>query len=237
MIEHEIRTNLGKCARVTWRIELRNDIHAHSTAVKDKVSEFRFRVIHIFIGQIGFVQSAVSAFLDIRFQTESSVSQIACFFRVFIVFIEDQVIIQMNGKIIHLIICHFLNDKLQCFHRSRLTRYVKHKATYFKFRIVTRNSFRHRAVILFEDLQNRAGRPICTCSLLSLDRHIIADLHEIPLFIQHALCIRDKIEISCLRRTVFDDFHRHAALISIIRLQCLCCGCCDVRCVCIDHDT
>ena len=109
-LKHQVRTNFCKCSWMSRCIKLRNNVDSHRAAIKDKLSELCFRIMHIFICQIRFILPAIAVFLNVRLQTETCVCFFSRFFCCCEIFIEDKVIIQMNMESIHLIISHFLRN-------------------------------------------------------------------------------------------------------------------------------
>ena len=129
------------------RVKLRRDVHAHAPAFQDKRAELLLCIIQVFVCQVCFVESFVSASHNVRFQAEPCVCQVSRVSGCRIILIEDKVVIEMNMELVHLVICHLLCNIFQRIHGDRLARHIKHEAAHFVFGIVPGSAFWHCAAV------------------------------------------------------------------------------------------
>ena len=202
-------------------INFRHNTYSLRFRLFDKVSKVFLCIEKVFVSQIFFIFSAC---LNIGLKTESCIRPFSSDFCAFKILIEDQVIIQMNLKIIHLVVCHSVYKIFQWLKRCRFTGNIQAKASYFELRIVFCNTFRNLTVIQFHDLKNGTCRPVSSLRLLSLYIYFIVHLHDVTFFTESVFIIFCKDDIACIFSAVC-NLKINAVLCFII--------CCKSFCRCL----
>ena len=142
----QIRSYLCQSKRMCRRIDLRYNIHSVYPWFLNQVSELVFCIEYVFTRQIRLIQTVFSAFFNIRFQTECRI----CLHRIFsdlgIVLQRDQVIVQMDLEVVHLIPWHLFYRIFQPVHCKRLTSDIQKESAHFIKRVVSCNTLRNISV-------------------------------------------------------------------------------------------
>ena len=165
----QIRTDLGESQGVGRGIDFGDDVHAESLGLLDIGLEVLLAVPNVLGGQVGLVLAVVAALLDVGLETERRVGLENVLVLIGVVLKRNEVVVQVDLEVVHLVERHLLGHLLQPVEGEGLASHVQDDAAHLVERVVAGRTEREGAGTGLHALQDRLTAPVGTGN--SLGRH------------------------------------------------------------------
>ena len=158
----QVRTHLGERQGVSRGVDLGNDVDAEVLGVLDELLEVGLAVPHVGGGQVGLVLTAVAALLDVGLEAEAGVG----LHRILKILKTDEVVVQVNLEVVHLVERHLLGDLLEEVKREGLAANVQDETTDLVQRVVAGGTDGEAVLARLHALENGLATPVGASDLL-----------------------------------------------------------------------
>ena len=158
----QVRTHLGERQGVSRGVDLGNDVDAEVLGVLDELLKVGLAVPHVGGGQVGLVLTAVAALLDVGLEAEAGVG----LHRILKILKTDEVVVQVNLEVVHLVERHLLGDLLEEVKREGLAANVQDETTDLVQRVVAGGADGEAVLARLHALENGLATPVGASDLL-----------------------------------------------------------------------